>query len=175
MRLLGLDLSTRVGWSLWRAADDPSPRFGTEVLPKPYDMEDIAKRTLHLRLWLRDMIGIHEPECVAFEAPWIPMGEPNDRPPRPGEKRFSTTAHTLRLQISLACEVETTAKECNVRRVLEVATSSAKVALAGTARLGAEKKRAMVIAATRRGWRVSNDHEADAGAVCLVAYEHLGE
>jgi Holliday junction resolvasome RuvABC endonuclease subunit len=115
---------------------------------------------------LRECIQVYKPDCLAFESPLIMMGAKD-------QLAAFTTAQTMRLQISLAAEVETTAKECGVRRILEVATASAKVALAGSARLGKEKKRAMVAAAYHRGWHISDDHQADAGAVAIVAYDHF--
>lgn len=169
MRLLGLDLSTRVGWAVFAHAS-AVPKLGTFALPKTYIPEDYAGRTLPLRFWLREMIAIHKPDIVAFESPFIPMGRPSDK-----EGGFTTTQHALRLQIALATEVETTAKECAVGQIREVATSSAKRALAGTARLGDRKKQAMVIAAVERGWPCADDHQADAGAVGLVVYEDMGE
>lgn len=164
---LFLDLSTRVGWAAFKDAADPAPKFGTERLPKAYDPDDIAARTLPLRKWLRLMIDSIGPDVLGFESPLILMAGKD-------ELAMMTTAQTLRLQVSLAAEVETTAKECGVQHILEIATSSAKVALAGTARLGKEKKRAMLVAAVNRGWNVADDHQADAGAVALVAYRSLG-
>lgn len=165
-KLWALDLSTRAGHALFKRADDPAPKFGTFKLPKA-GPDDIAGRTLPLRFFLREMIALYRPDVLAFESPLILMGSKNDL-------AMMTTAQTMRLQISLAGEVETTAKECAVPRVLEVATSSAKVALAGTARLGKDKKKAMLFAAIERGWAVADDHQADAGAVALVAYSSLG-
>lgn len=162
MKLFALDLSRRVGWARFAGPTDPQPKFGTYVLPKPMDQEDIAKRTLALRFWLREMLRVYRPHCLAFEAPWIPM--------IPG----NTTQFTLRLQVSLACEVETTAAECEVPRILEVPGSVAKLALTGSGRIASKDKPAvMVRAAQARGWAVGDDHQADAGAVALAAYDSL--
>lgn len=169
MMIFSLDLSTRVGFALY---DGVTMGWGTKKLPKVYDTNDFAGRTYPLRVWLRDMITVHKPGVVAFEAPWQPVGSQFDKVPKPGEKRFTTTAATLRLLISLASETETTAKEMGCR-CMEVATSSAKVALAGSARLK-DKKLEMVAAAWARGWEVSNDHEADAIGVALVICDQLG-
>lgn len=172
MRLLGLDLSLRVGWSLWKGPADPCPLFGTERLASwdGPDDNDYARRTLALRYWLRDMIAVNKPDAIAFEAPWIPGAGFAS-----ADRKFVTNLRSLRLQLVLAGEAETTAKECKVSRILEVATAAAKVALAGSARLGKEKKSAMNAAAIRRGWRVAGAQgdQADAGAVCLVAYDFL--
>lgn len=164
MRVLALDIATKLGFAVFEGRDDPRPRFGTFLLPKVLDKDDIGTRTLALRRWLRDQIAVLQPGLVAFEAPWVPrVGS---------EGKMLIDPSIVRLLVSLAGEAETTAKECGVR-VMEVASSSAKIALAGTARLGKDRKKLMVIAATRRGWRVSDDHQADAGAVALVVYDCL--
>lgn len=172
-KVLGFDLSTRCGWALFASASS-APRFGTYRLPKPYNPEDYGARCWPLMEFVEGMIEGHAPELIAFESPFIPMGPTKGDDGLPGKPSFTTTQHALRLQISLATVIEMAAKKHRVE-CIEVATSSAKVALAGTARLGKEKKRAMVIAASRRGWNIADDHQADAGAVCLVAYDHLGE
>lgn len=165
MRVLALDIATKLGFAVFEGQDDPCPRFGTFVLPKVFDRDDIGTRTLALRRWLRDQIAVLKPAVVAFEAPWVPRAGAGGN--------MVIDPSIVRLLVSLAGEAETTAKECGVR-VLEVASVSAKIALAGTARLGKDRKRLMVIAATRRGWRVSDDHQADAGGVALVVYDSLG-
>lgn len=178
MRTLGLDLSTRTGWA-WFAAPDAKPVCGTERLPKVLDPEDYGTRTFALLEWLDRFIGDRSPEVIAFESPFIPMGPQKDRDIH-GDARptFVTTAQTLRLQISLASTIETVAK-CHGIRCLEVATASAKVALIGFGRAPKDVKnwdwkREMMIAATRRGFPVADDHQADAVAVALVAMASLG-
>jgi Holliday junction resolvasome RuvABC endonuclease subunit len=122
------------------------------------------------------MIEGRGPDIVAFEGPFIPMGPQKDKGAHSfgGKPAFVTTAQTLRLQIALATTIETVAKKHGLR-CIEVATSSAKVALAGSARLGDKKKSAMVEAAWARGWQVADDHQADALAVCMVTYDSLGQ
>ncbi len=165
MRVLALDIATRLGFAVFEGRDDGSPRFGTYVLPKVLDKDDIGTRTLALRRWLRDQISVVRPDVVAFEAPWVPR--------EGGTGATFIDGSVVRLLVSLAGEAETTAKECGVARIMEVSSASAKVALAGTARLGKDRKKLMVIAGTRRGWRISDDHQADAGAVALVVYDSL--
>lgn len=176
MRVLAFDISTRTGWGFFLHREDPVPEFGTIKLPKSSDMGDIGARTVPLRLEVRALIKRFTPDAVGFEAPWLPI-ETDDAKP----SGYVTSAAVVRLLVCLAGEVETTARECGVGRVIECATSSCKVALVGFGRAPqrkpGEKKfdwgRAMLIAATRRGWRVGNDNEADAGAVGLVTYDHL--
>lgn len=172
MGLLALDLSTRTGWA-WFTGPDAVPVCGTERLPKAFDPEDYAARTWPLMQWLDRFIEDHPSiEIIAFESPFIPMGQQKDKDTHSPDAKptFVTTAQTLRLQISLASTIETVAK-ANDLRCFEVATQSAKLALTGRGR-GVEKTE-MIIAATRRGWRVADDHQADACAVALVVHSML--
>lgn len=179
-KVLGLDLSTKTGFALFKDANS-SPRLGTLRLPKPYNHEDYGARCWPLMEWLQGMIDGHAPDVVAYESPFIPM-RPVKTEDHAGKADFTTTQHALRLQISLAATIETAVERENARRkgarehsrirCLEVATSSAKVALAGSARLE-EKKRDMVRAAWARGWQAADDHQADAIGVALVVYDML--
>jgi Holliday junction resolvasome RuvABC endonuclease subunit len=168
-RVLGLDLSTHTGWCFFEA-QSATPKFGTYRLPKTYLPEDYGTRCWALMQWLDVvMIPQYRPEIIALEAPFLPLGnEAKDPDPK---KRFKTSAMALRLQISLAAIIETVAKKHKIR-CLEIASSSAKVALAGSARLK-EKKLEMVQAAWARGWEVADDHQADAIGVALVVYDSI--
>lgn len=179
-KVLGLDLSSRTGWALFRDKDS-APRLGTLRLPKPYNPEDYGARCWPLMEWVQGMVDGHAPDIVAYESPFIPM-RPTKADDEAGKANFTTTQHALRLQISLAATIETAVARENARRkeareptrvrCLEVATSSAKLALAGSARL-ADKKRDMVRAAWARGWETADDHQADAIGVALVVYSSL--
>ncbi len=179
MRVVGLDLSTRTGWA-WFEDADGKPVCGTERLPKVFDAEDYGTRTLALLRWLDQFVEDHQPvNVIAFESPFIPMGPQKDKDTHGAEQKptFVTTAQTLRLQISLASTIETVAKSHGIR-CMEVATSSAKLMLTGHGRAPSGVKnwdwgREMVNAATRRGFPVADDHQADACAVALVAMASL--
>lgn len=169
--LLSLDISTHTGFAYWRDVTKP-PVCGTEKLPKVHDPDDYGGRTWPLMDWLEAFLTSTPVDAIAYESPFIPMGLNSGK-----SSTFNTTAHTIRLQISLASTIETVAKRRLVRCV-EVATQSAKVALIGFGQRPKDKpkwdwKREMLIAATRAGYRVSNDHEADAIAVGKVAAEHF--
>ncbi len=170
--LLSIDISTHTGWAYWRDTSKP-PVCGTERLPKVHDQEDYGTRTWALMQWLDQFIEDYgTPDAIALESPFIPMGMNNGK-----SATFNTTAQTIRLQISLASTIELVAKS-HMIRCLEVATQSAKVALIGFGHRPKDKpkwdwKKEMLIAATRAGYRVANDHEADAIAVGNVAAEHL--
>lgn len=153
--VLGLDLSTRTGWAVFH--EDELPLCGTERLPKVFDPDDYGKRTVHLWHWLGGMIDRFKPTLIAMEAPFIPRLRTNTS--------LVTTEQVLRLQISLACVIELVAGlhkiECT-----EVSAITAKKTLTGN---GRAEKAEMVIEASRRGWRVADDHQSDACAVAMVA------
>ncbi len=180
MRVLGLDLSTRTGWA-WFTSPDAKPVCATERLPKVLDPEDFGTRTFALLQWLDRFIADHDPvEVIAFESPFIPMGPQKDKDLHGPDAKptFTTTAQTIRLQISLASTIETVAK-CHDIRCLEVVTASAKKFLTGFGRAPRDVAnwdwgREMQMAATRRGFPVADDHQADACAVALVAMASLG-
>lgn len=178
MRVLGLDLSTRTGWA-WFEDADGKPVCGTERLPKVLDPDDYGTRTLALLRWLDQFVEDHRPiNVIVFESPFIPMGPTKDKDTHGSDQKptFNTTAQTIRLQISLASTIETVAKSHDIR-CMEVATSSGKLMLTGCGRAPKVKNwdwgREMVNAATRRGYPVADDHQADACAVALVAMANL--
>lgn len=167
MPILALDTSTTVGWALFAQPDRNPMHIGSFHIPTGTDQDDYGARTLYLEEWLERMIVRYRPDVIAFESPFIPMAPPKENPfAQPGDKKpFVTTQHTLRLQISLANTIETTAKRRGIR-CLEVAPVSAKKELTGS---GRSHKDQMIVAAKDRGWDVKNNHEADAGGVGLVA------
>jgi hypothetical protein len=175
--LLSLDISTQTGWAYWSDVSKRSrPLCDTWKLPKVRPADYGARTTAleaHMNLFLRDHEAL---DGIAFESPFIPMGL---LAPKDGENSLTTTMHTLRLQMALATMVEHVATKFGIP-CLEVATQSAKVALIGFGQRPRhilkkdwDWKREMLIAATRAGYRVSNDHEADAVAVGKVAAEHF--
>jgi hypothetical protein len=176
--LLGLDLSTRAG-AAWWPSPAQKPKCWTWKLPKSHDPADYAARTWPLMELIEDFIGIQAAarapvESIAFESPFIPMAPLK---PREGEDAFTTTMHTLRLQIALATTIETVAKKYKIRCV-EVSTQTAKKRLVGFGRApqgqpNFDWKKTMLMAATRAGYSIADDNQADAIAVSLVAFQHL--
>lgn len=167
MRGFFLDISTRTGWSLFESPIS-IPIFGTKKLPKAAP-ENYAGRTLPLREWMRMMITKYRPDAVAFESPFIPMG---NFIKKDGPAPFTTTQHTLRLQIALATEVETTAAEFKISEIHEISTMTVKKALAGKSKLD-DKSKDMMDAAKARGWMVTDDNQADALGVGIAFYDRM--
>lgn len=157
-KLLALDLSTSVGWALF-GERGLHPRFGTERLP-PAIGDDQGGRFSRLLAWLDDMIERHGFEAMAYERPILPR--------KSGD--LATTIETLTLLWGLCSMVQLFAHEQGLR-CLACPVEQAKIALTGSKHA---KKDDMVYAAMNDfDWKVANDHEADACAVGLWAYDQL--
>src|SRR5262249_15290390 len=108
-----------------------------------------------------DKLEVDRPSVLAWEEPIRP---------RFGS-RMNTTLDTVKLLQGLAAIAELTGVRCGIRRRIEVPTATAKKKLA---RHGHADKDMMIAAAVRMGITVADEHQADALAVALVAYEHCG-
>ncbi len=156
-KLLALDLSSNVGWALLERG--VHPRFGTERLP-PGLGDQQGARFSRLLAWLDDMHATHHVDAVAYERPILPR--------KSGD--LATTMETLTLLWGLCTIVQLFAWD-NHMRCIACPVEQAKITLTGSKHA---KKDDMVHAAmSTMNWKVANDHEADAGAVGLWAYEQL--
>jgi len=161
-RLLALDLSTNVGWAVMERGR--TPEFGTERLPGPDAGIGViarqGRRYACLLDWLSTMRSRHGFEALAWERPILPH--------YPGQ--LATTLETMALLWGLAAMAQLFAWRGGLRGIA-CPVDQAKIALTGSR---FAKKADMVRAAwTVMDWPVANDHEADAGAVGLWAYEQL--
>lgn len=152
--ILALDCSSSCGWAYF-ARPDATPRCGTWRAPKAWAIEDYGQRFAKFHDWLVGMMTTFSPDVLAFESPILPRASMD----------MQTTEHTLRTLIGLVSIAELVANLRGVR-CLEVNVATAKKALTGS---GRAEKSDMLVAATRRGWPVADDHQADAAAVALVA------
>lgn len=159
MRCLALDCSTSIGWAVF---DRPAavPRLGTWQLTRQFNTAITGKRFAEFEDWLSDMIARHDPAMVAFEAPILPFGD----------RASQSTGDTVRLLVGLATMVDLCAYRAGAR-CIEVPVPTAKARLAGSR---FAKKGDMITAAIKRGWIVEDDHQADACAVALCAFDHCG-
>jgi Holliday junction resolvasome RuvABC endonuclease subunit len=159
-RVLALDCSTNVGWALFEHAAG-SVRFGTWRAPKSLLHAEYGRSFVALEEWLNDMISLHAPDVVAFEAPITPFA---------GFIEQRSSLDIVRLLIGLATVVELVATRARLRCV-EVPVPTAKKRVCGT---GRATKRDMINAVVKIGHLVEDDHQADAIAVALATYDHLG-
>ncbi len=161
MRCLALDLSRHVGWADFRSPKS-KPRLGTFMLPTTRWADNFGPKFHALDEWLDGMVQAIRPELLAFEAPLTPID---------GKSwQVSTNANTVRYLTGLATVAELVAARRRVR-CIEVAVSTAKVALTGTQWA---KKQQMLAAAVNRGWLPADDHQADACGVAIAAFNHVG-
>lgn len=153
-KLLALDLATSVGWALLQRGQ--APRFGTERLPGMAH----GARFARLHDWLGEAHSLFLVDAVAFEEPILPR--------KAGD--LATTMATLTFLWGLAAVVQLWAAQRGMP-CQGVSVQHAKLAL--TNKQHAKKDEMVVAAMQVMNWRVSNDHEADAGAVGLVAYPRI--
>ncbi len=148
--LLALDTSLNVGWAYFARPTVP-PLCGT--WHAPYARPGIyGSRFSAFRCWLDDMLGQRVPAVVAFESPFSQF---------PG--------HTMRLLFGFVAIAEELTHAHGIA-CLEFAPASVKLRLAGHGHADGE---AMIVAATRRGFSVADDHQADACGIALCAFDHL--
>jgi Holliday junction resolvasome RuvABC endonuclease subunit len=163
VRILSLDCSSSIGFALFNRGRANPPTLGTWHLPNRFALDDFGARLCAVRDWLAPFVATAAPDVLAFEAPitWVitdRSGAPN------------SSAGQVRLLVGMVAVVEMVAADAGVR-CIEVAVGDAKRALSGTSRA---KKRDMATAAVRAGYAIADHHQADAIAVALVAYDHLG-
>lgn len=156
-RLLALDLSSNVGWALLERGTPPT--FGTLRLPPAFG-DDQGARFSRLYDWLSEMRSLHNFDALAYEKPILPR--------KSGD--LATTMDTLTLLWNLCGVVRLFAHQRGLR-CIGCPVEQAKITLTGSK---FAKKDDMVAAAMKTmNWKVSDDHQADAGAVGVWSYEQL--
>jgi len=151
MQILALDISIHCGWALGRGWEQP--RFGVHHLPSFGDgMFGTSFASFHN--WLADMMTVHSPDQMIFEAPLVAHG--------PG-------INAARLSLGLAGIAEMVA---HVRGVTasEVMVATVRKHFCGA---GHAKKEDVGFVCRERGWMVSDHNAADALAVLDFARHAL--
>jgi Holliday junction resolvasome RuvABC endonuclease subunit len=159
MRLLALDCSTYVGWAVFERPAGPA-RFSTWRAPSSLLNSDYGRSFVALEAWLGGMISTFDPAVVAFEQPITPFA---------GFIENRSSLDIVRLLIGMASVVELVAARAK-RRVIEVPVQVAKKRVAGH---GRATKREVTNAVVKLGHLVEDDHQADAIAVGITAYDHI--
>lgn len=148
-KLLALDLSTNVGWALF-GERGTVPSFGTLRLSG-----DLNGKLGRFDVWLETGGADMKPDAIAWERPLIVRTDTVDK---------------LELLYGLVGIAHAAAYRMKLPHT-EVTVQEAKLALTGK---GLAKKHEMVAAAMNdMNWKVATEHEADAGAVGLVAYDRI--
>ena len=146
--LLALDLSSHVGWGLLRRHE--TPRFGTHHLKG-----DVPTKLGLYAEWLDKMLDEHQPAGIAVERPIL---MPSD------------TVALLELLYGLV-GISYGARWKRKLLCREIPIHDAKRALTGNGR--ATKEEMIHAAMGTMRWPVEDDHQADALAVGLCAYDSL--
>lgn len=150
MKLLALDGSGEVGWAILIA--DKPPRFGTLKLKKLGGFD--AQMGTFMQ-FLNDLHSIEHFDGIAWEGPILLRRDVVD---------------TLKLLYGIVGIAYGFAWLHKLRHC-EVTYQQAKIVLTGDQH--AEKTEMFRAADQVMKWKVSNHHEADAGAVGVCAYEML--
>jgi hypothetical protein len=149
-KLLALDLSGDIGWAMFQAPGPP--RFGT----LSWRGQGILRIAGQFGDWLDDLYSIDPWDAMAWEAPWLQPGDKVDK---------------MKILIGLPAICYRFAGSArHPMPHAEVMPKELKKRMTG--RQDA-KKTDVIEACWDLGWKVKNDHEADACGVGLVAYRRI--
>ncbi len=160
-RLLGLDLSSNIGFAMFDPTADKARRvrFGTLAYGRVDGEEDMAHK---VRLcgkfgdWLDDLYAVDPWDAIAVEAPFL----------KPGDK-----VGKIKILIGLVGIVMRFAGSAkHPMPYVEIGPKEVKKRMTG--RSDADKAD-VIKACWSVGWKVKTDHEADSCGVGLVAYEMI--
>lgn len=159
--LLALDASKYVGHAFF---EGPlvRPKCGTWVAHGAlWDSDDYSRYFVAFEDWLTSILAVLDPEVLAFESPLI-------LPRRAGR---GSDQNNIRRLIGIVSIAELVAAKRGIR-CMEVSNQTAKMRMVGTA--WKTTKDDMIVAATRMGYAVADQHQADAVGVAVVCYDELG-
>jgi hypothetical protein len=146
--LLFLDLATVTGWAVGPIGGKPisgSQRLAPSGAPSSEVFGNFLK-------WLHDMIAVHSPRVVAFEAP-LP----------PSLLRGKTTVDTARRLMGLPAITEAVCNRMGIHSVLEARVDDIRQHFIGRRNLpGADGKRAVIARCRQLGYEPKDDNAADA-------------
>lgn len=147
--ILSLDIAIKTGWAF---GSKENLIFGTIDLSGRAG--DVARVGRHLNLWLSKTIKERRPSILVIERPWFIQGETNG---------FSLA--------NWVYEAHRVAEEIDLPRIEYGATETKKF-MTGD---GRAKKHQVVEAVRKKGYKVTNDNEADAVALLLLHADKAGK
>jgi Holliday junction resolvasome RuvABC endonuclease subunit len=151
MKILALDLATTTGWAL--GTPESPPMLGSFRCPKVFDDDTLGQRWAKFALWLDDMITVHKPDLVGFEAPLVFGGAKGSSRP--------TNIDTIRFLIGLATIAELVAVQLSTE-VEDAHIQQVRAHFCGSGRAKKPDVQAMCF---RRGLKPADDNQADAIAI----------
>lgn len=158
--LLSIDASKYVGWAFFRSAGD-KPKCRTWVAQGLWNSDDYAPYFLAFETWLTEMLDVMQPDVFAFESPIV-------MPKRDGR---GSDENNVRRLIGIVSVAELVCARRNLP-CYEVHNQTAKAFVGASSR---KDKVEMMVRMTERGYDVADQHQGDACAVALVAFDQLGE
>jgi hypothetical protein len=145
MRLLSLDLATRLGWAVGDL-EHGDPVWGEHRLPSGND--DTQMFFLAYGIWLKEMLAAEKPNVIVMEAP---MG---------GSSVMNAITDYKLKGLCVCTELVAAGRQVPVR---QVPAGTWKKSFTGTGRFGKSTKPYPPIeACAARGWAVKTDNMADA-------------
>lgn len=162
MRILTLDQSTRTGWAFGIERSQEPYLFGSFRMPK---RDETGERLVIFRDGLVGLIEANQPDLVAYETPFFPVGNQASAAGEPGKKGARFNVNTIKLLHNLeGVLIETTARYSIPTE--HFPSSSWRVTALGYGRLPAgsqeDFKKLMIKRARMLGYDVKDDNEADA-------------
>lgn len=145
--IMALDLGGVTGWACARPGAEPVS--GSHRIPG--DRGD-GFYFDHYSQWLADMLTVHAPRLLVYEAPVLTHGK--------------TSIQTAFRLMGLAAITEAVAHRREIRRVETANNATVKKHVTGN---GRAEKIDMLEAMRRRGWEPRDEHAADALGVLLYA------
>jgi Holliday junction resolvasome RuvABC endonuclease subunit len=159
MRVLGVDIATNSGFAVDLISGGEKPLTGT--FRAEHFGDELGRAFVVFERWLEDMIRVHRPEVLAFEAPLVFGG-------RDGSTRH-TTHQTIRKLFGLASIAELVGYRAELQ-VFECHIQSVRKHFVGS---GRADKREVLHRCRVLGWPVADDNAADAAAVWSFAKSAL--
>lgn len=168
MRILALDQATRTGYAFGVERSDAPYIFGSFRMPK---RDDNGERLVIFRDGLIGLIEAYQPDLVAYEEVYSPVGMHNAKPVEGKDHRIKFNPATFGFLKNL----EGVLIECTARHSIPTEhypSSSWRSTALGMGRLptGApqgEFKRMMIRRAKALGYDVKDDNEADAIGILM--------
>lgn len=142
--ILSLDIATLTGWAVGPVGAE-IPISGCQRITHPG--ADLAVTFHKFDHWLADLITVHDPSLIVFEAPV----------PRQNVHGFQTARKLLGL--AAVCELVAYQREVECR---EAAVQTVRKHFCGN---GRADKQDVIARCVARGWNVTDDNEADALAL----------
>lgn len=170
MRILTLDQATATGWAFGVERSEEKFLFGSFKMPK---RDDNGERLVIFRDGLVELIETHRPDLIAYETPYMPIGESKPKPEGyNGPKRAPMNVNTVKFLHNIeGVLIETTARHGIPTE--HFPSSSWRITALGFGRLpantpeGVDFKKLMKQKAKQLGYAVGNDNESDALGMLL--------